>query len=152
MVGHPAIPQLFAGIQKCFDPSNHLTVRSAVLFGRSIAGQVAAPTARGRRRYWRRCQQRWDCFGVNKGCASGMKAPDAGGASHRDGTGQLCGNRRWREVGARAWGSVMDPNGLYSHVDMYYNIFICLFIYLLICLFIHCLFIYLLFIYLLFIY
>ena len=32
MVGHPAIPQLFAGIQKCFDPSNHLTVRSAVLF------------------------------------------------------------------------------------------------------------------------
>jgi hypothetical protein len=77
----------------------------------------------------------------------GNEGPDAGGASHRDGTGQLCGNRRWREVGARAWGSVMDPNGLYSHVDMYYNIFIYLFVYLFIYLFIYSLFIYLLFIY-----
>ena len=40
----------------------HLTISrfaAPSFFGRSIAGQVAAPTARGRRRYWRRCQQRW---------------------------------------------------------------------------------------------
>ena len=59
----------------------------------------------------------------------GDEGPDAGRASHRDGTGQLCGKRPLEGVGVRAWGSVMDPNGVYSHIDIYCNTTICIYTY-----------------------
>jgi len=74
MVGHPAIPQLFAGIQKCFDPSNHLTVRSAVLFWTVHCWPGCGANSARQAALLAEVPATVDCFGVNKGCASGMKA------------------------------------------------------------------------------